>query len=63
MDNLQLKSLVTAEGYVELFLESSPVPDCAEDEVLIEVHAERDPRCSLVVVNARFHKEIYSDCG
>ena len=39
MENLQLKSLVTAEGYVELFLESSPVPDCAEDEVLIEVHA------------------------
>ena len=34
MDNLQLKSLVTAEGYVELFLESSPVPDCAETPLI-----------------------------
>lgn len=35
----------------------------AGKKMLIEVHAERDPRCSLVVVNTRFHKEIYSDCG
>ena len=39
MENLQLKSLVSAEGYLELFLESSSVPACADDEVLIEVHA------------------------
>ena len=39
MENLQLKSLVTAEGNLELFLESSTVPGCSEDEVVIEVQA------------------------
>ena len=39
MENLQLKSLVTADGHLELFLESSTVPECAEDEVIIEVQA------------------------
>ena len=39
MENLQLKSLVTAEGNLELFLESSTVPECSEDEVIIEVQA------------------------
>lgn len=39
MENLQIKSLVTAEGNLELFLESSTVPDCSEDEVIIEVQA------------------------
>ena len=39
MENLQLKSLVTADGNLELFLESSAVPACSEDEVVIEVQA------------------------
>ena len=39
MENLQFKSLVTAEGNLELFLESSTVPECSEDEVIIEVQA------------------------
>lgn len=39
MENLQLKSVVTPEGNLELFLESSTVPECSEDEVIIEVQA------------------------
>lgn len=39
MENLQLKSLVTTEGNLELFLESSAVPACAEDKVVIEIQA------------------------
>ena len=39
MENLQLNSLVTADGNLELFLESSTVPECSEDEVTIEVQA------------------------
>lgn len=39
MENLQLKSLVTADGHLELFLESSTVQECSEDEVVIEVQA------------------------
>ena len=39
MKNLQLKSLFTIEGNLELFLESSTVPECSEDEVTIEMQA------------------------
>lgn len=39
MQNCQLKSLVTADGRLELFLESSPLPECSEEEVIIEVQA------------------------
>ena len=39
MQNYQLKSVLTEAGHLELFLESSEVPDCREDEVVIEMHA------------------------
>ena len=39
MDNLQLRSLVTEDGYLELSLESGVVPDPSDDEVVIEMQA------------------------
>mgnify|MGYP001166476767 FL=1 len=39
MENHQVKSVLTEAGHLELFLESSEVPVCREDEVVIEVHA------------------------
>ena len=39
MENHQLKSVLTEAGHLEIFLESSEVPVCREDEVVIEVHA------------------------
>lgn len=39
MENRQLKSVLTEDGYLELFLESSDVPVCSENDVIIEVQA------------------------
>ena len=39
MENLQLKSLVTDDGYLELLLETAEVPDPGDDEVVVEMHA------------------------
>jgi NADPH:quinone reductase len=39
MENLQLRSMVTEDGYLQLSLETLAVPDPAEDEVVIEIHA------------------------
>ncbi len=39
MKNLQLHSMITQDGYLELFLQDSDVPDVADDEVVIQVHA------------------------
>ena len=39
MKNLQLHSMITQDGYLELFLQVSGVPDLSDDEVVIEVYA------------------------
>ena len=39
MENIELKSLVTEDGYLELFLESGELPEPGDEHVIIEMQA------------------------